>query len=210
MRASSAAPGAGAGSFMSWASLSGDVGTPCGSWVDGACGRRGVASWPPPKPNRSLWSAQRAEDGLGGADRLLPGGKGGDWSEARPARAGYELGSPRGPGRKRRRRRRADGDRGPTRDRQDRADGRGEVKGQRGRDAGAQCARLGARALVLLRRRAPALRAAARLAIAGGARADALDRRSGAGRAALQPGAVQRLGRRGPTRRWRRCTASTG
>src|SRR6266516_2665768 len=28
---------------------------PCESWVDGARGRWGVASWSPPKPNRSLW-----------------------------------------------------------------------------------------------------------------------------------------------------------
>ena len=39
---------------------------------------------------------------------------------------------------------------------------RGEVEGRRGRDAGARCARLRARALILLRRRAPALRAVAR------------------------------------------------
>src|SRR5437762_13028629 len=45
---------------------------PCGSWVDGARGRWGVASWPPPKPNRSLWpQAQKAA--LGAGTRLLRG-----------------------------------------------------------------------------------------------------------------------------------------
>ena len=45
---------------------------PCWPCVDGACGRPGVASWPPPKPNRNLWpQAQNAA--LGAGTRLLPG-----------------------------------------------------------------------------------------------------------------------------------------
>src|SRR5512132_2701965 len=45
---------------------------PCWSCVDGACGRRGVASWPPPKPNRSLWPQAR-KAALGAGTRLLQG-----------------------------------------------------------------------------------------------------------------------------------------
>src|SRR6266571_1583402 len=167
---------AGAGSFMSWASLSGDVAPlwVMGRWCARKVGRRLVAT---PKTEPKSLAA--------GA-----GSEGGDWSEARPARARCRAESPREPGRKRRRRRGADGDRGAPGDRQDRADGRDEVEGQRGRDACAQCARLGARACVLVRRRAPAFRAAARVAVGGGAGRRAR-RRGGAGRAALQPGAVQ-------------------
>src|SRR6266487_1875331 len=47
---------------------------PCGSWVDGARGRWGVASWPPPKPNRSLWP-QAQEATLGAGTRLVQGAR---------------------------------------------------------------------------------------------------------------------------------------
>src|SRR6266699_1981715 len=47
---------------------------PCGSWVDGARGRWGVASWPPPKPNRSLWP-QAQEATSGAVTRLVQGAR---------------------------------------------------------------------------------------------------------------------------------------
>src|SRR6266550_6587355 len=96
---------AGAGSFMSWASLSGDVAPlwVMHRWCVREVGRRLVAT--PKTEPKSL--ATGAEGGLGAGIRLLPGGKGGDSSEARPARARHGAGRPRGPVRKRQLRRRA-------------------------------------------------------------------------------------------------------
>src|SRR6266576_5390265 len=64
---------AGAGSFMSGPRFP-EMWHPCGSWVDGARGRWGAASWPPPKPNRSLWP-QAQEATLGAGTRLVQGAR---------------------------------------------------------------------------------------------------------------------------------------
>src|SRR6266480_393729 len=63
---------------------------PCGSWVDGARGRWGVASWPPPKPNRSLWP-QAQEATLGAGTRLVQGARVGTGQKLDLLERGAEL-----------------------------------------------------------------------------------------------------------------------